>query len=132
MKTMKQTIEEGVLDDVLNMGSQFLYFWKKKWIINTKHGMERIMQRSKLTIAQIKLLFKRAIEKFINMQATVGQEFLFYSNSLKQGFVSVVGKDGNLKLITFLPPGKSFPKDGTKKMVIEGKEYEDITIVELD
>jgi hypothetical protein len=129
---MKETIEEGILDDVLNLGSRFLYYWKKKWILNTKHGIERIIQRSRLSIQELKFLFKNAIEKFTKLKAKAGAEFLFYSKSLKQGFISVVERDGNLKLITFLPRGKSFPKPGTKKMVIEGVEYENITYVELD
>lgn len=130
-------LEENILDDVLNLGSKFLYFWKNKWILNTKHGLERILQRSKLKIDQLKQLFRKAIEKVNTMKTDVGQTFLFYSKSLNQGFISAVGEQGNLNLITFLPPGRSFPKPGTQKVVIESLEgeqleFENITVVELD
>ena len=84
MKSMKETIEEGILDDVLNLGSKFMYFWKKKWILNTKHGMERIIQRSKLKIDELKFLFKSAINKLTKLKAKAGDEFLFFSRSLQQ------------------------------------------------
>lgn len=139
MKRFKDfCIEEGVLDNVLNMGSKFLYFWHQKWIINTKHGLERIVQRMKLSVEQLKVLFRNAIESFEKMSRKAGDEILFYSKSLQQGFVSVVQPDGNLKLITFLPPGRSNPKPGTEKLVIESmcgdEEYtfENIEIVEID
>lgn len=138
MKSFKQKcIEEGILDNVLNMGSKFLYFWRNHWILNAAHGLERIIQRMKLSIDQLKLLFKTAIEKFDKMSTEVGQEILFYSKSLNQGFVSVVDNGGNLKLITFLPPGRSNPKPGTEKIVVESLEgeemtFENILIVEID
>ena len=117
-------IEEGVLDNVLNIGSKFLYFWKNKWVMNTQHGLERILTRSKLGADGLKDLFKRAIEKFNKMGAETGEAILFYSKGLKQGFVAAVGPQGNLQLITFLPPGKHFAKDGTLKVVMESAEDE--------
>jgi len=115
------TMLEGVVDDVLNMGSKFLYRWKEKWIFNTHHGFDRIKERSKLTIDELKKLFRNAIEKVKDFRGNVGKNILFYSKSLNQGFVSAVEPTG-LSLITFLPPGKSFAKSGTDKMVIEGVE----------
>lgn len=122
-KTFKEYLEENILNDVLNLGSKFMYFWKNTWIINTKHGMERILQRSNLTTEQLKKLFKNAIEKAKEIGAKTGENILFFSRSLNQGFVSAVGSDG-LRLITFLPPGKSFAKDDTKKVVTEGFDGE--------
>lgn len=125
----KGYISEGVLDDVLSFGSKFLYFWKNKWIINTAHGLERIIQRNKLTISELKLLFKEAIEKAIELGVHTGEEILFWSKSLKQGFVSTIDPQGNIKLITFLPKGKHQPKSGTEHIVVEGKQ---IRIIEID
>lgn len=125
----RKHIDEGVLDNVLNMGSRFLYFWKNKWIINTEHGLERIMQRNKLSVDELKRLFKEAIEKAIQLGVHTGEEILFWSKSLKQGFVSVIGPQGNIKLITFLPKGKHQPKMGTEHIVIESKQ---IRVIEID
>ena len=123
MKSFKEKcIEEGVLDDVLNMGSKFLYFWKNLWVMNTQHGAERIMQRSKLGSDGLKQLFKKAIEKFKKMPQAAGEAILFFSKSLNQGFVAAVGPQGNLRLITFLPPGKHFAKDGTLKVIMESDD----------
>lgn len=124
MKTFKQFLDENILDDVLDLGSKFLYFWKNRWVINTKHGFERIMKRSKLTKDELKTLFRNAIKKLSKIGASAGDNILFFSKSLKQGFVSAVDDKGNLRLITFLPRGKDFPKPGTEKVVVEGIEEE--------
>ncbi|NIU01485.1 MAG: hypothetical protein GWN01_11385 [Nitrosopumilaceae archaeon] len=117
-------VNEGVLDDVLNLGSRFLYFWKNKWIINTKHGLERILQRNKLTRKELKRLFREAIEKAIELGVHTGENILFWSKGLKQGFVSAVDPQGNIKLITFLPRGKHDPRKGQQK----GKETEHVVL----
>lgn len=122
-------VNEGVLDDVLDLSSRFLYFWKNKWIINTAHGLDRIIQRNKLSVVELKRLFKEAIEKAIKLGVHTGEEILFWSKGLKQGFVSAVDSQGNIKLITFLPRGKHQPKTGTEHIVLEGKQ---MRIVELD
>jgi len=142
MKTFKDYLEsvetppldENILQDVLNLGSRFMYFWKNLWIINTKHGGERIGERNQLTKDQMKVLFKRALDKLANLKIALNKEILFFSRSLNQGFVSVVVPEG-LKLITFLPKGKQFPKPGTDKMIIEaenGKQIEVDEIIEID
>lgn len=128
MKFEQYLIQEGILDNVLNLGSKFLYFWKNKWIINTKHGLERITQRNNLTVDQLKKLFREAIEKAIELGVHTGEEILFWSKSLKQGFVSAIDKSGNIDLITFLPRGKHQPKTGTEHIVLESKSYR---VVEL-
>jgi hypothetical protein len=133
MKTFRQhLIDEGVLDDVLNLGSKFLYFWHGKWVMNTKHGLERILQRSKIGIDGLKKLFRTALEHFMKMQAEVGETMLFFSKSLNQGFIAAVGPKKNLQLVTFLPPGKSFPKPGTEKIVVESEEIQIDHYVEMD
>ena len=131
MKSFREKcIEEGVLDDVLNMGSKFLYFWKNLWVMNTIHGAERIMQRSKLGIDGLKELFKRSIEKFKTMNTKAGEALLFFSKSLNQGFVAAVGPQGNLRLITFLPPGKHHAKEGTLKVIMESADDPENVITE--
>ena len=119
--TFKEYLDENILNDVLNLGSRFMYFWNGTWVLNTKHGLERILQRSQLKQEQLKTLFRHAIEKAKTLGAKVGENILFFSRSLNQGFVSSIGKDG-IHLITFLPPGKSFAKDDTKKVVTEDFE----------
>jgi len=135
MKTFKEYLEqppldENVLQDVLSLSSRFMYFWNNLWILNTKHGGERIGERNKLSADQIKVLFKRALDKLANLKLALNKEVLFFSRSLNQGFVSVVVPEG-LKLITFLPKGKSFPKPGTDKLVVESETGEQYTIDEV-
>ncbi len=124
-------INEGILDDVLNMGSKYLYFWKNTWIINTFHGFKRIVERNKLSSDDIKRLFQEAIEKTLQIGVEVGEEILFWSKSLKQGFVSAIDPQGNITLITFLPKGKHHPLSGTEHIVIEGTEKQ-IRVIRID
>ena len=125
----KAYLNENVLDDVLNIGSKFLYLWKNKWIINTKHGLDRIIQRNSLSTDELKRLFREAIEKAIQLGVHTGEEILFWSRGLKQGFVSAIDSKGNIDLITFLPRGKHQPKIGTEHIVLEGKH---IRVIEVD
>ena len=122
-------LNEGMLEDVLNLGSRFLYYWKNKWVINTKHGLERIVQRNSLSMDQLRKLFRNAIEKSIQLGIKVGEEVLFWSKGLQQGFVSAIDPQGNIKLITFLPKGKHQPKQGTEHIVVESKQ---IRVIEID
>jgi hypothetical protein len=120
---------EQIKDGVLDLKSRFLLHWKKHWIINTKHGLERIIERGELTAEQMKQLFQRALDKFANMKARVGEAFLFFSKSLNQGFVSAVNGHGDLTLITFLPRGRRNPKPGTDVALMESLEF---TFVEIE
>lgn len=124
MYRFREFLGEGILDDVLNLGSKFLYFWKSKWILNTKHGYERIAERLQISIDELKKLFKTAIESAITHGVEKGKTYLFYSQSLRQGFVAAGANGGNIELITFLPKGKSYPKPGTERIVVEGIEQE--------
>lgn len=118
MKTFKEYI--ATLDDTLDLNSRFMYHWHDKWVFKTKHALDRIKERLKGdVIDKLKTLFKNAIDKAVS----VG-EYLFYSKSLDQGFIGSVDNRGNITAITVLPPGKSFPKDGTDKIIVEDKEYQ--------
>lgn len=127
-------IAEGAVDDVLNMGSKYFYHWKDKWILASKHGIERIFERSSLSKEQLKKLFKNAIERLKTIKVNLEDTVLFYSKSLEQGFISAVDREG-LRLITFLPRGKQIAKDGTEKVIVEsidGDKYEVDHIMEID
>lgn len=107
----------------------YRYHHRDKWIIDTAHAEERILQRSRLTKDQIETLYKRSIdalydrgEDWLNRD----QEYLFFSRSMQQGFVVDYRKDykdpsGERQLITitFLPPGKQNAKPGTIKVYVE-------------
>lgn len=121
-------MNEEILPGVLNLGSRFLLYWKNHWILNTKHGLERILQRNLLSKEQLQKLFQKALDKFDQLKSRAG-EYLFFSRSLNQGFISTADKDGNLVLITFLPPGRKNPMPGTEVKLIESTEY---TYVEVD
>jgi hypothetical protein len=129
MRLERYILTEGIIDDVIDDTKKCMYHWKNTCIIKSVHGLDRIAERNKLTMEQLKVLFKKAIEKAIELGVHTGEEILFWSKSLQQAFVSAITPDGDIKLITFLPRGKHTAKPGTEHVVVEGKQ---IRIVELD
>lgn len=107
--------------------SKRLYSWKNKWILSTRHGMERIKARLQIPFEEIKGLFKKSINKVLDKGLATG-DYLFYSPELEYGYVGFVKPNQDIILITFLPKGRSNPKPGTEKYVVEGKEY---NVIEL-
>lgn len=127
--TVLEPLTENVIDGVVDLGSKFLFHWRNHWIVNTKHGMDRIIERSKLSLDQLKFLFQKSLEKLASMKTRIGETVLFFSRSLNQGFVSAINSSGDLTLITFLPKGRHNPKPGTDVELLEHMEY---TFVEIE
>jgi len=125
---------EGTIGDALNLSGRIAYKYAGKIIKMTAHGIERVLERSKITKDQLATLFQRAIDKANELKPKLESEVLFYSRELKQGFVSAIDREG-LRIITFLPAGKSIAKPGTSKLVVEGYDGESYTveqIIEID
>lgn len=104
---------------------EYLFTHLGKWIIDTKHSTERAFERLSLTTDDVKTIFKRMIEKHTKTEKPSG-EYLYYSKQFRQGFVIDYRPDkrGKYKgnhfvIITVLPTGKSNPKPGTEKVMIE-------------
>lgn len=60
-------------------------------------------------------------------------EYLFFSKSADQAYIAAVNaKQKLIKIVTVLPKGKSFPKPGTDKLIVEGVEYfyEELVVVD--
>jgi hypothetical protein len=112
-------------DGTFNYGSTFLFSWNGHWIIDTNHGWDRIKERSKLPIDKLKLLFQKALAQFDRGFYRNGQEILFFSNQLNQGFVGAVANNKNIRLITFLPPGRRTPMPGTAVALVESIDEAD-------
>jgi hypothetical protein len=91
------------------------------------HFLDRIKERSELTRAELNELIKKIREKLSKIKPM--GEFLFYSRKLKQGIIAAWDSfKQKLKMITFLPRGKEFPKPGTEKIVMENIQYDIIYI----
>lgn len=91
------------------------------------HFLERLKVRSQLTKDEINDFLSK-ITKRLSQIGTQG-EFLFYSNKLKQGVIAAWDAfKSTMKLITFLPRGREFPKPGTEKVIVEQVEYQIVWI----
>lgn len=122
----------------IRRGKEYVFEYKGKWVIDTKHAAERVIERGTLTRSEMQTLFKRMID---SKPADDGS-YLFSSKSLNQTLVVGVRPDyrsgsdeSQFIIITFLPRGKhhsNSPKD--IKVMMESLEL-DVEIdysVELD
>lgn len=69
--------------------------------------------------------FHRRVYDKIQKMKPINGEFIFFSKKYQQGYVAAVDFEINsVRVITVLPKGKSRPKPGTIRMIIEGKTYD--------
>lgn len=98
-------------------------------IIERYHSLVRNDQRSANDV--IGELLVRVIKR-LNMivnRITKPGEYLFFSNGLNRAIVCDVNPSTKrIRVITTLPPGKEFATPGTKKVIIEGVQYDIIEI----
>ena len=126
----EQYLTEDMTQNVINWGKKMFFHWKSMWIVDTKHGAERLEQRNKLSDKQLAKLFRRAIEIAIEARFTIGDKVLFISNKLKQAFIGAMDRNGNMVLVTFYPRNAHpNPRKGEGVVLLEGKQ---IKVVELD
>lgn len=80
-----------------------------------------------------KTLHSRVAKKLSTFTRWTGNEFVFFSRSLDQGYVAAVDKDSKVvRIITVLPKGKNQPKTGTAKILLEFFGVQELEIVHLD
>jgi hypothetical protein len=106
-------------EDSLKPNGKVLYVAHGRKVFNTVHGMDRLKERQTMNYKAMRILFRRAIEKLQSIKVRAEQELLFFSKSLNQGFVAAVDALGNLRLITFLPPGRHNAMPGTELELME-------------
>jgi len=116
----------------LDLGNEYLYSFKGKWIIDTKHSVQRKVERNELEEREIELLFKRSIKELIKRGRSYTEKdglYLFYSKSLDQAMIIDYREDKkgkskgrHLIMISYLPKGRSKPRPGTEKIVVERHE----------
>lgn len=97
----------------------------------TLHGVDRDKERmNTLDDDKWNTFFERVIKKVEGFKVATSGEYLYSSIGLKINTVlNVDVEKKQLRVITVLPPDRAIPKPGTKKILIEGIEYE---YVELD
>lgn len=96
----------------------------------SRHFFDRLGERGNITIEQFKELLQKVRTKLKDLPM-VG-EFLFFSRKFKQGIItSWDAMKRKLSFITFLPPGKDFPKPGTKRVVVENIN-KTVTVIYID
>lgn len=77
------------------------------------------IRRPDMTTDDWKKLHRNVVMTIKEKSLTSG-EYVFYSRSMKQAYVSVYDSRRRLlKIVTVLPEGRSNPKPGTKRMVTE-------------
>ena len=102
-------------------------------VVKTKHGHEREHERhgGELPGGHHEFMHK-VIKKISGVKNPRSGEFMYHSAKHNQAAVlNVDHEKKQLRVITVLPKGKSTPKPGTQKFMIEGVE-QDIEVVILE
>ena len=107
----------------------YIFNHRGKAIIDTYHATDRAKERNQLTDENVKTMFTRMVDKFLLDKYPRGH-YLVFSKSLDQAVVVSYepdtykrSPDNHFIIITFLPRGRSNPKPGTTKVIVE--KYDD-------
>lgn len=75
----------------------------------------------------------RTVGAWIKLNKPPSGDILFFSKSADQAYIVALNtKRRVIKIVTVLPKGKSFPKPGTEKVIVEGIEINPLNIVYID
>ena len=101
-------------------------------VVKTSHGHDREQERhgGQLPGGHEEFI-KKVIEKNKSFRNPKSGEYMYHSAKHNQAAVlNVDHEKKQLRVITVLPKGKTFPKPGTKKIMVEslGKEYDVIIL----
>ena len=113
---------------------EYIFKHKGRWVIDTTHAAQRIVERGVFSIKEMEFFFRKMIEKYMSMGSKYtslnNPEFLFFSKSLNQGMIVAYRKDfkkiDNQKhfvIITFFPRGSKRTKQGTETILLEAYTY---------
>jgi hypothetical protein len=92
--------------------------YKNKFVVDTKHSIERNKERLNLTDNEIQTIFKRGIDTLLKKGYGSG-DFLLFSKEFNQGFVIDYRPSNNKRKENDLIVITTLPKDGTTKLVLE-------------
>jgi hypothetical protein len=125
----------------LDFTDEYLFKHKSRWVIDTDHAAERMVQRKQLSSKQMEFFFRKMIEKYMSMGSKYtnlnNPEFLFFSKSLNQGMIIAFRRDykridskKHFIIITFFPRGNKRARPGTETILLEYlKKYQ---VIEID
>ncbi len=125
----------------IKTGTPYIYQYRNKYIIDTKHSIDRKYERAKegkfvLNEQELIFMFEKIIDFVIKNEHkwrdSYQTDILFFSKSLNQGIVITYREDKyarddekHVVILTYLPKGRSNPKPGTKKVITESKDLID-------
>lgn len=92
MKSMEEIFFESEEDDIrskMNLGKEYNFYYKGKWVIDTFHKLDREKQRE----SESRDLFRKAINWLLTNKSKGGMEYLFVSKSTKMAMVVDYRKD---------------------------------------
>ena len=115
-----------------NLASQYLDHPKHgRWqVVNTKHGQERVGSRTADVSSQDWEKFHdRVVDKIYGRNVQDGEHLFHHPKSNIAAVVNVDRAKKQLRYITVLPHGKSTPRQGTKKFVMEHLILEQVNIM---
>lgn len=113
---------------------EYIFKHKKRWVIDTTHAAQRIVERGVFSVKEMEFFFRKMIEKYLSLGSKYtnlnNPEFLFFSKSLNQGMIVAYRKDfkkvDNQKhfvIVTFFPRGSRRTKKGTDTIMLESYSY---------
>lgn len=113
---------------------EYILKHKGRWVIDTTHAAQRIVERGVFSVKEMEFFFKKMIEKYLSLGSRYtnlnNPEFLFFSKSLNQGMIVAYRRDfkkvDNQKhfvIVTFFPRGSRRTKKGTETILLESYAY---------
>lgn len=115
---------KGEEKQVANSSAIFFHYNFKEWKFKaTIHAAaQEFDRRPDMTESDWKDFHRRVYDKLEKMKPIDG-EFIFFSKKYQQAYVAAVDFESkSVRVITVLPKGRSNPKPGTVRMIIEGVE----------
>jgi hypothetical protein len=114
---------------VITESSEYFYRYKKKWVIDTFHALERRDQRLSLSDDELKDFFRGMIDNFLSKGVSYlnrDGKYLYYSKKYKQAILIEYRQDRRVKnsprefiVISYYKPGTQNARKDTPKIVIE-------------
>ncbi|WP_298751906.1 hypothetical protein [uncultured Arcobacter sp.] len=128
-----------IFNDVINEGknkllfkNEYIFKLKSRYIIDTKHASQRVIERNELTEDELVELYSKIIKGFLEKGSSYTDKdgtYLIFSKSMNQGIVVGYRKDYNkindkrhFIVVTFLPRGRKNPKPDTELITVEAFE----------
>ena len=90
-------------------------------------------RRPDMDIDAWKKMHRTVVEWLRDNKPANNSEYLFFSKSADQSYIVAINTKRRIaKIVTVLPKGKSFPKAGTEKVIVERFNFNLDNIIEID